>query len=271
MSSKTESYKAKVEVLTLRMQFFCLDPKLSNYKEISECIKLKNEQGENYNIWNLAVLAKYGPMWGIETPDDIAEKFNKESKRLSLILLLKPTASALDKIWYIFFAVGEVSALRAAFEVAGNLKASKELRENALKMFETFRDAYSDKIRQVLSEKPNFFTTHEIPSASESVGAFEKLNMLINKKTEELKNLDIDPLNNDIDNVLSRAEAAKANIVSQNSNNSESESESDFVSGSESEEETEKEKEKKKKLKEASNLFDDIAKTVMTKIKLGKK
>jgi hypothetical protein len=293
--SRVQETKQKLETLTLRMQFFCLDPKLENYREISNNTKLKNEQAELFDIWNWAVLAKYGKMWDLNQSiiQDAENKFQKESQKTVSMLLYRPTGRLLDKIWYIFFATGELNALQSAFEIAGNPKTSKELKENALKMFDTFHDEYRKRIIQTKTENPNFFENHETreinsdPPALLSSQVFERFDELLKQKTNEIKDLDYDPLNkDDINKILSATNLDKIVLKKDNSESSDDESDDDGVGGvggvggvdeadkilSPKEIQKKEQKKKfKKEFKEASSIFDDIAKNVMNKVKLGVK
>jgi hypothetical protein len=235
--------KKKTEKLTLNMQFFCLDPRLENYREISSSTKLKNEQGDLYDIWNLAVLAKYGRDWNLDIENN---KFKKESDKISSLLLLRPSSKLLDKMWYIFFATGEITVLQAAFEVAGNQKSSKELKDYALNMFETIREKY-----------------REVSPAGANI--FKRFDEILHQNTEKLKKMDHDVLNDSdsIDRILSGS-------TTNNNSNSDSDNESENSNDSENSDIDEKKK-LKKKIKEASSLFDEIAKDVMGKVQLSKK
>jgi hypothetical protein len=74
---------------------------------------------------------------------------------------MKPTSSVLDRMWYVFFATGDINALEAVFGVSGNTSANKNLQVSASTQFETFRDEYKRKIQEALDKDSNYFRNHE--------------------------------------------------------------------------------------------------------------
>jgi len=265
MNNKVEKkIDKKINDLTLKMQFFCLDPNQQIYQEIVSSTKLKNVQSDVFEIWNLAVCTKYGEELGLgaEEIKKYTEKFNRESKQISTLLLLRPTSRILDKMWYIFFATGELASLQAAFETAGNAKASKELKETSVKTFETVRDEYQQKIHLAKSNKTPL--TDYFHNVCET---FDKFEEILKKKTKEIEKLDSNPLESNISEILSKVSEqriASGEVEESDSSNSESEEETD----PKKRKEKEKKKAIKKEVKEAGNLFDEIAKDVMNKVSL---
>jgi hypothetical protein len=157
------NYKNQEDVLVLRMQFFCLDPKRPNFDEICASKKIQNSQSEYLHIWKLACLTQYGQRWGLSESEWNEHKgeFSKELRKIYSRLLMKPTSSILDRMWYVFFATGDINALEAVFGVSGNTSANKNLQVSASTQFETFRDEYKRKIQEALDKDSNYFRNHE--------------------------------------------------------------------------------------------------------------
>jgi hypothetical protein len=258
-------YKKKHENLVLRMQFFWLDPRWNNYQELNTSTKLKNEQGSLYELWDLAVIYRYGKAWMEHgrslTPsyvDEQSRKYVLEATRVLSRLLINPNAGLLDKVWYLFFATGEIKFLKAAFEVAGNKKASVDLRDIAIKQYQAFSDAFTEKIKDVLKKDPNFFKDHEISDIS--VDVLDTFKSHIDENTKKLEQMDDPILNDDISAVL-------ASLKTSTEENKKDEK-IEYIDEKMEENMTD---EQKKNFRDASKTFDKLAKNVFNKVNLGKK
>lgn len=157
------SIKKARETLVLRMQFFCLDPKKRNFYEICDDAGLQREMADYMPIWKMACIHQYGKFWDIqeEEYEENRKAFVQETKRLYSRLLISPSSIGLDRMWYLFFATGDINALEAAYSVAGNTSAKQNLREYAADRFTTFKEEYERKIAEALERDPNYFKRHE--------------------------------------------------------------------------------------------------------------
>jgi hypothetical protein len=187
-----DKYKKKLETLTLQMQHFCLDPKWTIYNEITKSTRLKNEQGA-YDAWKLAVLATYGTTWALPKTivESAIEDFNDTYRRVSARLLIKPSPTNLDNMWYIFFATGNKKHLKEAFEVAGNETSSNKLKNSALDMFQAIQNSYRDKIKKI---KDNWNSIDPDFKKLPGLTAFDEFQQVVDIKTKELNELPDDSL-----------------------------------------------------------------------------
>jgi len=168
--SRLKHIKEQTELLTLRMQTFCLDPKWQNFIDIIYDKKIQNEQSDVFDYWKKACLAKYGYFWTewyeheLLKPD-VLDKITTEtidmSRRLQTRLQVQPRPVLLDRMWYLFFATGDLGCLREAYSV-GSSQNSKTLALNAVEMFQKFRNFYESKIADALKNDVKYFEHHEI-------------------------------------------------------------------------------------------------------------
>jgi len=191
--SKLAQMKKHVETLTLRMQFFHLDPKWDNFVEIIDNKKVCSEQYHVIELWKTACLMEYSEYW-----PDIADKFpnfNKEEnllkysndvKKLLTRFEKRPTSNILDQIWYMYFATGDYNFLKKGFECAGYMAASPNLRDDAINMYETIKGQYLEKIYETKQSHPNWFNDHEIPNVRTSETNWDDMQAEIDKKVAEL-------------------------------------------------------------------------------------
>lgn len=168
--SRRKQIKEQTELLTLRMQTFCLDPKWQNFIEIIYNKNIQNEQSDVFEYWKKACLAKYGYFWTewyeheLLEPDVLDEIISETvdmSRRLQTRLQVQPRPVLLDRMWYLFFATGDLGCLREAYSVGGS-QSSKSLAINAVEMFQKFRNFYESKIADALRNDVNYFEHHEI-------------------------------------------------------------------------------------------------------------
>lgn len=271
-----QQYKNQTETLVLRMQFFCLDPKYANYKEICANPKIQHDQSQYIDIWKLACLHQYGKFWNIPETELIESEteFAKEMRKLSSRLLVQPTATNLDRMWYVFFATGDIGVLRAVFEVSGNDSAKKNLRIAASDQFANFRDEYRRRIQDALDRDPNYFRNHEIPIHNTQT-VFDRFQEEIDKATAKL-----DEDEPDVRGVLTRivadaaeaAEAADDAGIDQNGENidgTDIPESSGNRTGNGTENRTgtgvkiEKKNKEDKRISDLADKFDEIAKDVL--------
>ena len=185
--SRRKEFKKQLQLDTLRMQMFCLDPTFSNFLKIIENKKLQNEQSGVFDFWKKACIAHYGEAWSDYYEHDLLnddnifetrEELKDITRRLQTRLRVSPRPILLDRMWYLFFATGDPICLREAYSVGGSSSVgTHELALNAVEMYQQFRNIYEEKINEVLTSNPNYFKNHSIP---------EKL--LVNP--EVFKNLD---------------------------------------------------------------------------------
>lgn len=252
--SGLQEYKNHAEMLVLRMQFFCLDPKYANYKEICAYPKIQHDQSEYIGIWKLACLTQYGKFWDIPESELLESKraFTEEMRKLSSRLLIRPTSGNLDRMWYVFFATGDINALRAAFEVSGNGSAKKDLRIAASDQFANFRDEYKRRIQDALDKDPNYFRNHEIPMLDTQT-VFDRFQAEIDKATAKLD--DDDP---EVRGVLTRIGGLGVEDV---------EAGTDGADGADGTTEPAEPKagnvKEEKRISDLANKFDEIAKDVL--------
>ena len=166
--------KEKLELLIIRMQTFCLDPKWENFLEINEHTRLKNEQGHVFDHWKYACLSKYGQCWAhwndhplLQNLEAADAKAQDMGRRLQTRLKVQPRPVLLDRMWYMFFATGDISCLREAYAVGGS--SNHELAINAVEMYQKFRNFYEEKIAQALEHNSDWFTTHDVCAAADEL------------------------------------------------------------------------------------------------------
>lgn len=262
-------YKKLSEQLLLRMQFFCLDPKYSNYCEIIEHRKIQSEQSAYIELWKLACIDRYGKLWDIDESEvaSAQNRFAKEMRNLNARLLMSPSSINLDRMWFVFFATGDLNVLKAAFEVSGNNAAKSELRVAASDQFLNFRDAYLEKIDQALKKDPDYFRNHETVAGLDDTEnpllrtqyVFDKFQEQIDAANTQLNNADDDDdLNSQVHGILSRiAHDSGSDDERADSDESEAEAESDESDM------TPEEKREYDRIKSMGVRFDEIAKDVL--------
>lgn len=208
--SKIAQFQKELETLTLRMQFFHLDPQYSHYKEIISHTKLGREQEHVLEWWKLACLVEYGDAWKEFIGDKInglprEQALNKYVREVTDLIKkhdTRPTSTSLDRIWYLFFASGDYKYLKIGFETAGNMAASPGLRDDALKMFETIRDQYAGNILEAKKHDPNYFKNHEMPNTRGAETVWQDLDREIQGKMTQLQDEDKTVDDSEIDKLI---------------------------------------------------------------------
>lgn len=170
MLAKQKQY---VETLTMRMQFFHLDPKWHNFLEICEYKKIQIDQSHVMEIWKLGCLITFCDEWSEQYDhpwlnQDHWNNFKTLEQSIMRRAINRPNTTVLDQVWYLYFATGDYKYLKAAFEIAGNENAKADLRETAIEMYANIRERYLEK-------------TADLPEHSYN---WEKLNAVINDKKE---------------------------------------------------------------------------------------
>jgi hypothetical protein len=200
---RLKQYRKNVELLTKRMQFFCLDPQYNNFVEICNCNKLKSEQNHVFDIWKTTALACNGMRWISEFGE--RKDLNKNIIRDALILFIKndenvlklfnenPTDTRLDRIYYMFFASGRYKYLKACYEAIVNEKAKKKFIDIAVQMYDTIQEEYSEKINIIRKRGVD-----DIKSIIDCIDAFDKLNSEISTREKTLKKVNFDPTKHEV-------------------------------------------------------------------------
>ena len=270
------SYKKHAETLLLRMQFFCIDPKYSNYCEIIEHKKIQNEQSAYIDIWKLACITQYGILWNLPE-NEVAEtrkKFEQEMRTLYARLLMRPTSTNLDRMWFVFFATGDINALKAAFEVSGNQSAKPDLQIAASDQFSNFRDEYRDQINNALEKDSEYFRKHEtVVDLADDDNPMWQTQTVFDRFQEQIdaamQQLDTSQ-NGELQGVLSRLGAGSDSDRGERNDGSPSVDEfmnDMFGDASDDDDATEnmtkEEKEEHERVKKMGMRFDEIAKDVL--------
>lgn len=235
--------KKEVETLTLKMQFFHLDPSKTDYLNIIGNTKLCNEQSNIIDVWKNACLAEYGETWGLCGVSDITKaenliKYSNDIQNLLKRFEKRPTATLLDQIWYMFFATGNYNFLHIGYEAAGHPNSSNALRKDALTMFETIKEQYADKIATALQHDANYFKNHEYKNTQNAQKVWEDLDFEIQGVMAELNN-NREDIDAEINDILNKNKQYK------------------FVSDADAKK-TPEELEHEKKLNKGAELFDKI-------------
>jgi hypothetical protein len=214
--------KQQVETLTLRMQFFHLDPKWKNFLEICDCTKLQSEQGHVYDIWRLGCLTTYADEW-VEQYGDTHELLTPEAQERHMEEFMEledklqrkvseyPNSTALDQVWYLYFATGEYIYLKTAFELAGHHRAKPGLREDAVVMYTTIKEQYADKIREAEEHDSGYFDNHDCFATRSAKYNWERLDAEINSKNIEMdeKGITTETTDAEIDEILAEVKEYK--------------------------------------------------------------
>lgn len=233
VGSKIEQYKKELETLTLRMQFFHLDPQYNHFKEIINHKKLCSEQAHVIDWWKTACLIEYGDEWaktydmkdfwinglGVDNSGfsdlsgfsvektGILQKYTKDTTDLIKKHDKRPTPTSLDQIWYLFFASGDYKYLKIGFETAGNMAASMGLRDDALRMFEGIREQYMEKIREAKERDSAYFANHDMPNTRNAEARWLELDKEIQSKMQQLDDEKVD--DSDIDRLIAAEQKYK--------------------------------------------------------------
>lgn len=294
----TAAYKQRNETDILRAQYFCLDPKWENYRDIMANNKLRMDYGDFLSTWENAVITTYGVAWNNSLPDgenttgltpvhmdQYREKYHNDIRSISAKLLVRPTRNLLDKGWYLFFATGNVLFLKMAFEVAGNPRGKRDLQDVALQMYQTFREAYKKKIGEMMEKNPNFFKNieEELGMKLDGLTAFDRFQEQLDTATKELEKRQQDEdagINTILKDVMGSdgRKAARKMVENTDDGIDDPENALDDKKVEEPEPSTEDpedpedpkvaaKKREKEKIREASKLFDIIAKDVFFKVK----
>lgn len=141
-----------VDLLTRKMQFFCLLPRRQAYKEVCNSTILQNREWDNFQVWSQAVRKFYGEQFPYPdfSVDVERKKFNKMEKKILRSNENKAKSQTLDKLWYLFFASGEVKYLKLAKDYIDRKDAGYQLRNTAKKLFDTVKEKYSIHAKQIM-------------------------------------------------------------------------------------------------------------------------
>lgn len=274
MSKSINELRKQLETDVLRMQFFCLDPKWENFRDICANRKLVMEQGDNFDVWKVAAISTFGKQWnsiyGEETTglnpvalDSARSKYHNYIKTISSRLLVRPTRGNLDKMWYFFFATGDINFLRTCFETAGNTRCNGDLRDVAIEMFETFRKEYIKKAAEARESRPNFFAEQLELYGQEASRVFTEFQTYLDDATKRLDAMEQDKGDN-LSDLLQRITGGKVVTRSEEKElpaNAVVEAESP-VDG----EDADRKKTRKELEDKAAKLFDEVAKEIFPKL-----
>lgn len=191
-------YRQQLESYIQCVQHFCLDPDYETFHTLRQNTRLKMELGEKYDVWENAVLATYGPHWekmGIASTDlrltMAQERYETDAKRIHARLIVNPTGKIIDQSWYLFFATGKMQFMRDAFEVAGDEKVMRAIREETLKAFETIRDSYREKTAALLAKDPQHFAQHPLSALIEpNQRVFDDFQKILDDNTRRLQEME---------------------------------------------------------------------------------
>jgi hypothetical protein len=268
--SRLDAMRKKNEELLLRMQFFCIDPKLSNYNEICSNSRIATEQGDYLLTWKMAALHQYGKQWDVpqEEWEENRAKFSAEMKKLYARLLIKPTSSMLDRMWFVFFATGDINALKAVFEVSGNETASRDLQIAASDQFSNFRDEYQRKINEALKRDTNYFHNHETVYGLsdgenmmlQSATVFDRFQQKLDVATKELERQ-----KEEEDELIGKFTRTNADVEDENEGATDATAEAarEFAEDLVGAEETDEERKERERMSKMSTRFDEIARDVL--------
>lgn len=254
-----EKYRKEIEGYVKVIQHFCLDPDYEGITTLSRSMRLKNELGDKYEIWERAVLATYGDLWVQydaklgERLERIKKEHTQDVKRIRARLLTNPTGKMIDQAWYLFFATGNITYMRDAFEVAGDAKIMPAIREEALNVYQNIKDSFTDMTQRLLAKDPHHFTKH-LASAiiKENDQIFAKFQKILDQATRELEEK------------KAQEEASILNVVQKVKERGAAQ-EKDFEENATPAQR--EENERKKKDREASELFDRLARDILSKVK----
>ena len=145
-----KAYSDRYDELYGKMQVFCIDPKLEDYKTIVDYTKMNFICG--FEEWKTAALACYGDYWksvdpSLDIPYGIKDEYNKMVSNSCRKLFDKPTGSTLDKTWYLFFASGNYECLEAAYSVIG--ADNEKLSKIATDLYDQVRTTYEKKLETI--------------------------------------------------------------------------------------------------------------------------
>ncbi len=214
---KITAMKKAVEVLTLKMQFFHLDPKKQDYQDIINNGKICSEQSNVIDIWKNACLVEYGDIWGLYeseiTKSEALLQLTKNIQDLTKKFENKPNATLLDRIWYMFFATGDYNFLHIGFEAIGHPNATVAFRKDALTMYETIRDGYMTKITEAKQHDANYFINHSISNTRNAPSCWERLDNEIAALADEPEK-DDKTTDDEISNILNADKSLKYKFVS---------------------------------------------------------
>jgi len=189
--------KQEVDTLTLRMQFFHLDPKWKNFLEICNNNKLKLDQSHVFEHWRLGCLTTFHDYWVEQWGDThplLKEEVEEEQilqfaaleEELNKRLAAAPKTTTLDQIWYMYFATGEYKYMKAAFEIAGHPRAKPGTRDDAIIMYTTIQEKYAEKIAEALDHDPNYFANHDCIDVRNAKYNWERLDAEINANQQDI-------------------------------------------------------------------------------------
>lgn len=139
------------------MRSFCLNPTWSLFKKI--CEDKKNLKKPHFPIWRAACVVKYLEKWSKKPGFPESNKFsNKSDEYLTFYkeegenilreIERKPTDALINKLWYMFYATGEVGFIQKAFEVCG-YEASETIRKIAMSTFDESKRFYFMEIAKL--------------------------------------------------------------------------------------------------------------------------
>jgi len=216
--SKLQQMKKQVNLLTLRMQFFHLDPKWENFVEIIENGKVCREQDHVMDLWKTACLMEYNQYWpeiankfpDFDGPQTLL-KYSNNVQKLLVRFEKRPSSYVLDQVWYLYFATGNYNFLKKGFESAGYMAATNGFRNDAITMYEKIRDQYVDKISETKQSHPNWFQDHEIPNVRTAEQNWIDMQNEIDAKIAEL-NAPND-LDDEIDAIIANNKKEKYKFV----------------------------------------------------------
>lgn len=179
--SRLEQMKLRIEELTFSMQLFCLNPKLEKFLEICKCDSLVRKEADDFKIWKLSCLYKYGRDWELEfdpedrskSIDNIEFNFQLHEKSLCDKAIENPSQSTSLRILHIFFATGELKYIDLYYQCMGHENLPESTRRYLVSVYHTIKEKYQLEVIKLLTENKNHFDNLDLVQSTVDFSYFD--------------------------------------------------------------------------------------------------
>lgn len=235
--SKIAQFKKRVEDLTYDLQAFCLNPTVTKYKEICSCEPLRRNEADDFVIWQMAVLFKFGSKWGLPSCDGADESHtcnNNEcvvsasNKFLDLDEQLcgcyqgddyipgralgNPSRTIANKLWHMYFGTGELKYADLVYQLMGHVQLPVDSRRYIADIYKNVRELYVNRIADYCKKDPEHFNKLKALGVTQSDVDFSYFDGIKERAMEEKKK--VEDANNMIESMMMGTQAQPSNSAS---------------------------------------------------------
>lgn len=161
--------KQRSAELTSSMQTFCLEPTLWKFNQICAYPALRKDE-DNFKIWRIACLYKYGEEWELKSdPDDPSKPLNSvelaftlHESKITERAIKSPSYTLSMQIIHIFYALGELKYIDLFYQCMGHERLPLTTKQQLIALYRDIKGMYQIRVSGLLAKDPDHFKKLEL-------------------------------------------------------------------------------------------------------------